>query len=227
MVGIQIIQALEEKIMEQILIYSDSLTWGIIPNTRGRLPFEKRWPGVFENAFNESIKSVRVIENCLNGRRTTWKDPFKDGRDGSQGLAQVIEMHSPLKLVILLLGSNDFQCTHNNNAWLSAQGTAKLVQIIRQAPIEPGMPVPKIMIVAPPTIIEPKGVIAGKFDGSEIRCVGLATELEKIAKEHSALYFNAGSVTNASVVDGIHLDENQHYLLGKAIATAVFDSEIF
>jgi lysophospholipase L1-like esterase len=35
--------------MKQILVYSDSLTWGIIPNTRERLAFEDRWPGVMEN----------------------------------------------------------------------------------------------------------------------------------------------------------------------------------
>ena len=34
--------------MQQILVYGDSLTWGIIPNTRERLPFEKRWPGAME-----------------------------------------------------------------------------------------------------------------------------------------------------------------------------------
>lgn len=213
--------------MNQILIYSDSLTWGIIPNSRDRLSFEKRWPGVFENSLNESGKNIRVIENCLNGRRTTWSDPFKEGRDGSQGLAQVIEMHSPLKLVILMLGSNDFQCTHNINAWLSAQGTAKLIKIIQQAPIEPSMPVPEIMIVAPPPIIEPKGGIARKFEGSETRCAGLAAELENIAKEHSVLYFNAGSATDASVVDGIHLDEKQHQLLGKALAHAVSENTAF
>jgi lysophospholipase L1-like esterase len=171
--------------------------------------------------------NVRVIENCLNGRRTTWSDPFKEGRDGSQGLAQVIEMHSPLKLVILMLGSNDFQCTHNNSAWLSAQGTAKLIQIIRQAPIEPGMPVPHIMVVAPPPIMEPKGVIAMKFEGSEKRCIGLAAELENLAKECSVSFFNAGAVTDASTVDGIHLDENQHQLLGEAIARAVSESKAF
>jgi lysophospholipase L1-like esterase len=119
-----------ENITKQILVYSDSLTWGIIPNTRKRLPFEKRWTGVFETSLNKKGKNIRVIENCLNGRRTAWSDPFKEGRDGSQGLAQVIEMNSPLKLVILMLGTNDFQCTHENNAWLSAQGTVKLINIM-------------------------------------------------------------------------------------------------
>ena len=207
--------------MEEILIYSDSLTWGIIPNTRKRLPYDKRWPGVFEGALKERGVNVRVIENCLNGRRTVWSDPFKPGRDGSEHLAQTIEMHSPLKLVIILLGSNDLQCTHNNNAWLSAQGTAKLINTIRSAPIEPGMPVPQIMVVAPPKIIKPKGAIAMKFANAEQRGVGLAQELDAVAKEHSVFYFDANSVTSASEVDGIHLDEAQHKVLGKAIANEV------
>ena len=33
---------------QQILVYSDSLTRRLIPNTRQRLPFESRWPGVME-----------------------------------------------------------------------------------------------------------------------------------------------------------------------------------
>ncbi len=213
--------------MNQVLIYSDSLTWGIIPGTRERLPFKKRWPGVFEITLNGLGKNIRVIDNCLNGRRTTWSDPFKEGRDGSQGLSQVIEMHSPLRLVILMLGSNDFQCTHGNNAWLSSQGTAKLIQIIRHAPIEPGMPIPEIMIISPPPITKPKGAIAHKFEGSEKRCIGLAPALENVAKEHSVHFFNAGNVTEASVVDGIHLDENQHQILGKAIAYAVSENIAF
>ncbi len=208
--------------MEQILIYSDSLTWGLIPNSRERFTFEKRWPGVFENELKKKGSKVRVVENCLNGRRTAWDDPFKQGRDGSKGLAQVIEMHSPIKLVILMLGSNDFQCTHNNNALLSAHGMAKLVKIVQEAPIEPGMSVPQIMIIAPPPIVKPKGVMTIKFKDAEKRCLGLAAELEKVANEYSVHYFDAGSITEASVVDGIHLDKNQHQQLGKAVANAVF-----
>ncbi len=212
--------------MNQVLVYSDSLTWGIIPETRNRLVFEKRWPGVLEESLNREDKNTRVIENCLNGRRTVWEDPFKEGRNGAQGLAQVIEMHSPLKLVVLMLGSNDFQNSHSNNAWHSAQGTAKLIQIIRQAPIEPGMPVPEIMVIAPPTIVEPKGVMLGKFSDAEKRCVGLASELEKIAKELSVYFFDANSVINASAVDGIHLDETEHQRLGEEVAQAILNYSV-
>ena len=95
--------------MQQILVYSDSLSWGIVPNTRKRLSFAERWPGVMEDHLIRAGRSVRVIEDCLNGRRTVWEDPFKPGRNGLRGLAQCIEIHSPLSLVILMLGTNDFQ----------------------------------------------------------------------------------------------------------------------
>lgn len=64
---------------------------------------------------------VRVIEDCLNGRRTVFEDPFKHGRNGQKGCAQRIEIHSPLTLVILMLGTNDFQSVHPHTAWHAAQ----------------------------------------------------------------------------------------------------------
>jgi lysophospholipase L1-like esterase len=102
--------------MQHVLVYSDSLSWGIIPTTRERLPFHARWPGVVELELTRRGAVVRVIEDCLNGRRTVWDDPFKPGRNGLNGLAQRIEINSPLALVILMLGTNDFQSMHPHSA---------------------------------------------------------------------------------------------------------------
>lgn len=129
--------------MQHILVYSDSLSWGIIPNTRQRLPFDQRWPGVLEISLSQMQQRVRVIEDCLNGRRTVFEDPFKPGRNGQQGLAQRIEIHSPLALVILMLGTNDFQSMHPHTARHAAQGMASLVTTIRQAPLNQACLSPK------------------------------------------------------------------------------------
>src|SRR5437899_1334374 len=181
--------------MNQILVYADSLTWGIIPNTRNRLPFEERWPGVVENKLNASGHRVRVIEDCLNGRRTVWDDPFKPGRNGRCGLAQRIEIHSSLSLVILMLGTNDFQFCHPyNDAWSAAQGIAALVNEVRLAPIEPGMPVPPILIVCPPEVRSPQGSMAAKFRGAEQRCSGLAGAYRQVASDLQCAFFDAGAV---------------------------------
>jgi len=208
--------------MQQILVYSDSLTWGIIPNTRSRLPFDERWPGVLENKLNASSRQVRVIEDCLNGRRTVWDDPFKPGRNGLQGLAQRIEANSPLALVILMLGTNDFQFSHPyNEAWSAAQGVATLVGEIRKAPIEPGMPVPPILIVCPPQIRSPKGVLAPKFRDAEEKSAGLADAYKQIAATLDCHFFDAERATSTSTIDGVHLDSEQHLKLGNALAEIV------
>lgn len=207
--------------MQYILLYADSLSWGIIPKTRKRLTFDQRWPGVMEIGLNADGRIVRVIEDCLNGRRTVWDDPFKPGRNGLSGLAQRIEIHSPLSLIILMLGTNDFQSMHQYNAWQSSQGIAALITTIRQAPIEPGMPVSPILIVAPPLIDTPKGPLAPKFEGAAEKCVGLAAAYRDTAAALGCHFFDAGSVTPVSRVDGIHLDADQHRLLGRAMVSVV------
>lgn len=208
--------------MDQVLVYGDSLTWGIIPNTRNRLSFNQRWPGVVENKLNASGHRARVIEDCLNGRRTVWNDPFKPGRKGLDGLAQRIEINSPLSLVILMLGTNDFQFSHPyNDAWSAAQGMAVLINEIRNAPIEPGMPVPPILLVCPPQVRQPRGSIAEKFRGADLRCAGLADAYARVASGLGCHFFDAGTVTSSSEVDGIHLDSGQHLILGNALAELV------
>lgn len=207
--------------MQHILVYADSLSWGIVPTTRQRLPFEQRWPGVMEHALNATGQHIRVIEDCLNGRRTVWDDPYKPGRNGLLGLAQRIEIHSPLSLVILMLGTNDFQSMHQHNAWHSAQGIAALITAIRTAPIEPGMPMPPIFVIAPPPFGTPKGPIAPKFEGGEHKCIGLAAAFEQVCREMNCHFFDSSTVITSSAVDGVHLDAPQHGVLGQAIANLV------
>ena len=207
--------------MNQILIYGDSLTWGIIPYTRQRLPFSTRWPGVVEAELQKLGHAVRVIEDCLNGRRTVWEDPIKPGRNGRVGIEQRIEVNAPLALVILMLGTNDFQSMHQHNASDSAQGIAALIRAIREAPIEPGMPTPEILIISPPPIGTPTGSIAEKFQGASDKCVGLAKAYGRVATELGCHFLDASSVTTASVIDGVHLDADQHVRLGREVARVV------
>jgi lysophospholipase L1-like esterase len=205
-----------------VLVYGDSVTWGIIPETRNRFAFDERWPGVLENELRGSGKNVRIIEDSLNGRRTVWEDPFRPGRNGRQGLAQRIEIHSPLSLVIVMLGTNDFQFSHPyNNAWSAAQGIVALVNDIRNAPVEPGMPVPPVLVICPPPMGTPKGFIAAKFLGADERCRGLADAYCEVTTALDCHFFDAGSVTASSRVDGIHLDADQHVALGKALVSVV------
>ena len=207
--------------MKHVLVYGDSLSWGIIPGTRRRLPFLQRWPGILETELINGGMRVRVIEDCLNGRRTVWEDPFKPGRNGLAGLEQRIEANSPLDLVVLMLGTNDFQSVHQHNASHSAQGIAALVRAIRRAPIEPDMPVPPILIVAPPRAGTAAGTMADKFANAREKAEGLSGAFATIAAEMKCAFFDAGRIISASTIDGVHLDADQHVILGNALIEPV------
>lgn len=207
--------------MRQILVYSDSLSWGVIPLTRERLGFDQRWPGVLEQGLAEKGFQARVLEDCLNGRCTAFEDPFLPGRNGLTGLAQKIEMHSPLSLVILMLGTNDFQAIRSHTAWHAAQGIGALVRIIRGAPIEPGMTVPPILVIAPPPIGATRGSVARKFAGAQARSVGMAEEYRKVCIELHCSFMDAGAIISSSREDGVHLDADQHRILGQGLAETV------
>ena len=104
---------------------------------------------------------------------------------------------------------------------VGGQGIITLVKEIREAPIEPGMPVPRILLIAPPPIGQPQGVLAQKFSGGDKRCIGLADIYHQISSDLACHFFDAASATPSSRVDGIHLDADQHILLGEALAPIV------
>ena len=146
-----------------------------------------------------------------------YEDPIKPGRNGLIGLAQRIEINSPLALVIIMLGTNDFQASHNHTAADAAKGMQALIHAIRNSPVEPGMQVPEILVIAPPPIREPKGDIAAKFQGGDKKCIGLAETYQALCQDEHCHFFDAATVTSSSKVDGVHFDADQHLAFGKAM----------
>ena len=182
--------------MKQLLVYADSLSWGIIPLTRNRLRFEQRWPGVLEIELRSRGKDVRIIEDCLNGRRTIYEDPVKGGRNGLVGLQQHIEINTPLEMVLLMLGTNDFQANHQHNASHATFGLKKLIDSIRTAPIEPGMSTPEILVIAPPLIQTPKGAISQKFKDADKKSIGLADSMQNLVSKKDVIFLMQEQLPN-------------------------------
>ena len=80
---------------------------------------------------------------------------------------------------------------------------------------------PPILLVAPPQMQTAIGQIAPKFQGAETKAVGLTAAIQAVAHELDCHFFDAGSVTTTSRVDGVHLDEDQHVALGNALAAEI------
>lgn len=97
--------------MKQIPVYSDPISWEIIPGIQQSLPVTKGGCGLMQTKSPYAL-DIQLAENHLNDQRCAWATPEKDSRGDSIGLAQLIEVHSPLNLLIIMPGTHDFQAKH-------------------------------------------------------------------------------------------------------------------
>ncbi len=209
--------------MKQILCYGDSNTYGLIPGTADRYPWNVRWTGILANKINEDQKTnsdneekYHVIEEGLCGRTTTFDDVLRPGRNGSDLLPIILETHRPIDLIILMLGTNDCKTVYNADAGVIGKGIEKLID-----QIEAGDPAAKILLISP--IYLGKGVWEEGFDREfNKRSVEVSQELgdvyQKIARQRNISYLNASDFASPSEKDREHLDEEGH----KALAQAVY-----
>lgn len=199
-----------------LMCFGDSLTWGFLPGGH-RLPFHRRWTGVLQNALGPA---ARIIEEALNGRTTVFDDIYAPFRSGKDLLPILVECHSPLDLLIIMLGTNDLQPYRRLTPAEVARGCAVLVDLARLAPRPSGTNPPEILLVAPPALKETSGLMAFVFDGAEQASELLPRAIEEVAEDRKCHFFAADAVP-ITLADGIHLDEPSHQRLGSALAPLV------
>jgi lysophospholipase L1-like esterase len=214
---------------KRVLVFGDSNTWGWIPVKRGypttRYAAEARWPGVAQAALGERYA---VIEEALNGRTTDLADPAVPelpgaGLDGSAYLPAAIASHLPLDLVVIMLGTNDLKTTFDRSPEEIAQGIRRLVDIVgaqdRAAWTE--YPAPYVLVVAPPPMRRTERFPAPVFANGIEKSAQLAGHYEAVARAAGVAYLDAGGITPADGVDGLHLSAEAHRRLGLAIADKI------
>ena len=192
--------------MRQLLVYSDDLSWGRMPVDGERLTFEKRWPGVLENALTVSGLNVRVIEDCLIGRCAGADNPKAAGRFAMSTLPLALETHAPVELVILMLGYHDIHSL-NSEVPALAEHLSALVKQVRIAPHLPGMPTPDILLVSP--------LLEKRVQQDELNVA-----LKQVCEQDNCHFFESNEVLE-EVHQGVCLEEQGHFTLGIALADAV------
>jgi len=83
--------------VKRILCYGDSNTWGYTPGTGCRFDEDTRWTGLVQRRFDNTL---RIIEGGLNGRTTSFSDPFLDYLNGRHGLAYSMVTSKPIDFSI-------------------------------------------------------------------------------------------------------------------------------
>lgn len=120
-----------------------------------------------------------------------------------------------------MLGSNDLKKMFHCSAYNIANGVCEYIKVINSPYTWEKFYVPKLLIISPVLlkreIIEKEGVY-GEFDeNSLIQSEHLAQAIESACKVYSIDFLNAADYAEASMVDGLHMDEENHQKLANAI----------
>ena len=201
--------------MKTILAFGDSLTWGADPASGGRHPIDDQWPVALDATLGAGY---RVIAEGLNGRTTCYDDHSGPcDRNGTRALPVCLASHSPLDLVVIMLGTNDLKPALCGVTEGAVAGMRRLVQIVRSFPYSQPWPVPQVLIVAPPLLLTgPAGPLTSELSVDQSKL--FAPAYAALAGELATRFFDAGQVCEASPVDGVHLEAGATRALGEALA---------
>ena len=205
--------------MHTVMAFGDSLTWGTNPDGGGRHAFEDRWPSVLEAGLGAGF---RVIPEGLGGRTSAYDDHTVGfERNGAKALPMLLATHSPLDLVIIMLGANDLKAQICPTVHGALAGMTRLVEIVRTFPYQWGMTAPQVLVVSPPhfqNCASGDGPTSGRIVAESHK---LAEGYRAIAQANGCGFFDASTVATAHGFDGVHLDAANTRAIGAALVEPV------
>jgi lysophospholipase L1-like esterase len=199
-----------------ILCYGDSNTWGAVPNKSRRYNKKERWPALLSDLLSGDFE---IIEAGQPGRTTVHDDPFEGEKNGLKYLIPCLESHLP-DVVVVMLGTNDLKSRFNLTAYDVGQGVTTLVNKILSFHHMAKPNSAKVLLVAPPPILE-VGYFADMFAGGADKSQQLAAIYQSCALQLNCGFFDAGTVVASCRKEGIHWKVEQHRKFANALAVEI------
>lgn len=201
---------------KRILCYGDSNTYGYIPGG-GRYDENTRWPMVLQKLLGDDYT---IIEEGFGGRTTVHDDPVEGGyKSGLQYLPPCLMSHTPIDLVVLMLGTNDTKHRFQLNAKIIANSNRILIDVIRQYGADNDGVAPRILLVSPIRIGENvSSTDMDIFGDYAVRvAAGFPREFARVAAEANVDFLDAATVLEPSEEDCIHFTAEGHRALAEAV----------
>jgi lysophospholipase L1-like esterase len=205
-----------------LLCFGDSNTHGTPPMSHlgemDRFTRDQRWPSRMARDLSPDWE---VIEEGQPGRTTVHDDPVEGPhRNGLTVLPALLETHRPIDVVLLMLGTNDLKPRFSVHAPDIAMALERLIMVIRASAAGPSGGVPKVLLVAPPPILE-TGCLAEIFEGAADPSLRLGPAIRQAAARAGVPFVDAADHIAVSAMDGIHYDAAAHAKLASVLGRAV------
>lgn len=156
---------------KKILVFGDSNTWGYSPHNKNPFaPFERwnddqRWTSILQNHLGEGYD---VMVDGLCGRTASAKDDIDDYTCGKEQIIPSLRSHSPLDLLIIMLGTNDLKTRYGYTAFDVANSVGMVVEKAMQTGDAFRHCAPKVLLICPPPLGNLEhSFFAFEFAGSE------------------------------------------------------------
>lgn len=203
---------------KRIVIFGDSNTWGYDAKSGGRFNESIRWPMAAGELLGDRY---RIYEEGLCGRTTCLNDPFSEGMSGLDYLLPCLQSHSPLDMLVIMLGTNDCKERYSLTGANIALGMRRLV--LKALGADVWRSVPNILIIAPgPILKECENSPAG---GSMGRCSDksyeLAKEYKTVADELNVGFLDAAPYVEMNDIDFMHLTADSHKILAEKVSEII------
>lgn len=198
--------------MKQILCFGDSNTWGLIPGTSCRYLWGERWTSILQEWYGTD---ARILEEGLCGRTTVFEDELREGRKGIDTLRILLESHSPLDAIVIMLGTNDCKSYYNVSVNVIAKGAERCVALAKTL-----APEASILLVSPINLGEKVYLESydPEFNEKSIDvCKRLKKEYQRIAIKENVNFLAASDYAKSSEEDQEHLSKEGHRALANAI----------
>ena len=212
--------------LKNILIFGDSNSWGYVDEDNGKR-YENRWPIIFKNNLNKEDFICNIIEDALPGR-TTNIDDDNDGKhlNGAATFKSTLLSHSPIDIVLILLGTNDLKARFGRQPKDIADGILELISIANNTNSGGGTwhdeNKSEIVILTPPILgklAEDEGWINYKeWIGAFEKSKKLNQFYTDLCKEKKIQLIDTNEFIISSENDPIHWSKKTHKDFGEILA---------
>ena len=208
-----------------IVCYGDSNTFGAdMSSPRGR--FSMRWPLIMADELGSAYD---IMEEGLNGRTAATDDTMM-GNDlnGLRSLPERLDANAPIYLLIIMLGTNDVKEKYGLSPQQITENVGLLISLAEKSTV--WQDDPRILLIAP-TPLDEKIVSASRMglafgEGCVEKSKALAGLYKDLAESRACYLMDASEYITVGDIDYVHLSQDGHTGLGKAVAAFLRANEL-